>query len=85
MRKKMYKIFCYAEVGEEVAKAKLITNVSLRKMGTEDLQEMMEHFAEDDSRWNSVLEGKGNAGFLDEETWEAILYVDGNYKWILRK
>lgn len=65
-------------ISTDIIKFELSTRLS--KLKKEDVQELVEFLAQNDSNWIGVLDGKRAAVLFDEETRESIRINDGIVK-----
>ena len=65
-------------ISKDIIKFELSTRLS--KLKKEDVQELVEFLAQNDSNWIGVLDGKRAAVLFDEETRESIRINDGIVK-----
>lgn len=82
-KSKRYTMCCIAGDENKSVIVELTSDVRLREMPQDDLQMLMERFAEKSSVWNDVLDGKGTAVIYDVESFEYVCYSDGIFEWIL--
>lgn len=82
-KKNRYTMYCIAGDKRESVTVKLISNVRLREMSPNDIQELVERFAEENRVWKDILKGKGRAIIYDVETYENVRYIDGTFEWVL--
>lgn len=82
-KSKRYTMCCIAGDKNESVTVELTSNVRLREIPQDDLQMLMERFAEESSVWKDALNGKGTAVIYDVESFEYVCYSNGIFEWIL--